>query len=186
LESGEVRDETKKLNETLYNELKESRELNERLRIELKHVIEFNVALQHDIDAMSRPVETVKSVHVHSTIPRDDIVPIGPFLLEKGRAYVLESHLTCINISLTDECGTVIGMYEQGNTHILGTGAAAWNGRVNKEDDNPYGGMHTVLVRAIFTPSETKEYTFELHEIGKKHTQLLLNHPAFPCITVIL
>lgn len=165
------------------DELKESRKLNETLRNELQQVIRFNVALQQEIEALhSREVE--KNVIVHSTVPRDNTITIGPFFLSKERTYVIESHLTCVNIDMVDECGTVLGICENG--HLFGTGAAAWSGRVNTDDDNPYGGVHTVCIRALFTPSETKEYVFTIKEIGKKHTQILLNHPDFPCITTIL
>jgi hypothetical protein len=176
----------------LLAELKEATRLNESLRTELQHVIRFNVALQQEIDAMNankpeRILSTSTSTSlVHRIVPTTDCVLIGPFTLSKHQTYVIETHVTCINIDIVDDCGTVLALYEQGYENILGTGAAAWNGRVNADDDNPYGGVHTVIIRALFTPGETKEYSFELKEIGKKHTQLLLNHPTFPCITTIL
>jgi hypothetical protein len=165
-------------------ELAESRRLNETLRNELQQVIRFNVALQQEIEALQTPNKYQPIVSV--VVPRDDDVDIGPFLLQQGRTYIIESHITCINIDMVDGCGIVLALYEKENTGIIGTGAAAWNGRVNAEDDNPYAGMNTVVVRGVFTPSETKEYAFVIRIMGRKYTQVLLNHPTFPCTTMIL
>ena len=164
-------------------ELAESRRLNETLRTELQQVIRFNIALQQEIEALqTQRYQPIVSV----VVPRDDDVDIGPFLLQQGRAYIIESHITCVNIDMVDGCGIVLGLYEKENTRIIGTSAAAWNGRVNAEDDNPYAGMNTVVVRGAFTPSETKEYAFVIRVMGRKYTQVLLNHPTFPCTTMIL
>jgi len=167
------------------DELKESRKLNETMRNELQQVIRFNVVLQQEIDALQQSHKEHERVLVRTIVPSDNGVSLGYFSLQQGRTYIIESHITCINVDVVDGCGIVLALYEKGQSRVLGSGAAAWNNRAN-EDDNPYAGMQTVIIRAVFTPTESREYALEIREIGSKHAQILFNHPSFPCITSVL
>lgn len=157
-------------------ELKESRKLNEMMRNELQQVIRFNVALQNEIDALKQGESLTL---FQSIIPRDDVVQFEPIVLKKEIPYFIDVRLTYVNIDIVNDAGVIVGLYTNENSLLIGSGSASWYGRTN---ENFVGGMQTIVVTGLFTPLETKEYTFFVRDMDRKHAQLLLNHPDFPCI----
>ncbi len=148
-----------------------------------KTVSELRKTLTAKIDELDKKIEhirdnTILVKYIQEIVPdQENEVKFKELELSRGH-YILEVKATFSNnTQYYNDCGVVLGLYEEIDNKLLTTGNYSWYGVVN--GSQIVSAYQTVFIKYVLNLDHTRSYRFYIKPIDIKNCCLITNDDLY-------